>query len=144
MTQRLYGLSGKTPEKALAGQAALIFAAMGGTIGTAPEFKTAKDWTVVVENIGAQDKAKELITRQDPYRVVMYYILVFKKRGLVIVREQNVDEPARTVSEATPIPERDPLKEPETEEELEAAIKALDDTTEGNEIEDINEALEVK
>ncbi len=98
-TERLYGLTGKIPAKPMTGQAAIIFGVMGGNTGTAPEFKTGKAWTELVVAAGKADPAKDLKTRQDPYRVVLYYLLVFKKRELVIAHEQNVDEPAAVSEE---------------------------------------------
>lgn len=82
--ERMYGLTGKTPAKPLAGQAKEVFDAMGGATGEAPEFKTAKSWTDLVVARG------NLVTRQDAYRVVLYYILIFKKRELVKVQDAPV------------------------------------------------------
>lgn len=127
--ERLYGLTGKIPAKQLAGQAALVFAAMGGDTGLAPEFKTAKEWTTLVEKIGSEDPTRELKTRQDPYRVVLYYILIFKKRELVVSRDQIIETPTDTTVSSVAYT-REQLENPTTEEELQAALAQLDSETE--------------
>jgi hypothetical protein len=74
--ERNYVLTGKTPAKALSGQAAAIFAVMtAATVDGKPAAKTAKQWTELSKG--------KFATRQDEYRVVLYYLLIFKKRGLV-------------------------------------------------------------
>lgn len=127
--ERLYGLTGKTPAKPFVGQAALVFAAMGGSTGVAPEFKTAKAWTEDVVKAGTDNPVLELKTRQDPYRVVLYYILIFKKRELVVSRDPVIETPVETtITESAYTKEQ--LENPETEEQLQAALEALDSENE--------------
>ena len=78
---RTYALTNKAPEKPLSGQALAIYDGMKKASEDAGEYVAldGKAWT---------EKLKDSFkTRQDAYRVVLYYLLIFKKRGLVEVRE---------------------------------------------------------
>lgn len=83
--EKLYGLTGIAPKKPLSGQALLVFNTMNTRDPETDElvFDTPKSWT---------SKVKGLVTRQDEYRVVLYYILIFKNRGLVAARDQEAVE----------------------------------------------------
>lgn len=79
---RVYGLTEKAPEKPLSGQAKAIYDGMKALGG----FHSGKEWTEVLKS--------EFKTRQDPYRVVLYYLLILKDRGLVAAQEVTSDTPA--------------------------------------------------
>lgn len=81
MNARLYAKTGKAPKTALRGQAARVFAEMSAT----PELATVINERIV-------KSATPFVTRQDPYRVTLYYILVFKSAGLVAAHENIVAE----------------------------------------------------
>lgn len=82
--QRLYGWNGETPAKNLVGQAQVVMFGLSQPDGdTKLPMRTAKEWA---ELIGPQLK-----TRQDPYRVVLYYILGLKKLGVIATREFDID-----------------------------------------------------
>lgn len=82
--ERLYGWNGEMPEKAAGGQKAIVLRGMKAHAG---EFKTGKAWT---ELIGG-----ELATKQDPYRVVLYYVLILKGEGCVATNEQDIEAVTR-------------------------------------------------
>jgi hypothetical protein len=85
MKARLYARTDATPKNALRGQAARVFA----ELTTTPELAVT-----VNDRIVASDNPFK--TRQDPYRVTLYYILVFKKAGLVASSEplaETIAEP---------------------------------------------------
>jgi len=81
MIARLYSRTSKTPKNPLRGQAERVYRDLSAT----PELAT-----VVSERIAKS--ADPLKTRQDPYRVTLYYILVFKNQGLVQAHEPVVAE----------------------------------------------------
>jgi hypothetical protein len=113
---RTYGLTGKQAEKPLSGQAKAIFDGMTETSKDGkPEFLDGKAWTELLK-----DRFK---TRQDAYRVVLYYLLIFKKRGLVAVQET-----APTAEEASH----------ELAGETVDAVEATGDTSEAEELETSN------
>jgi hypothetical protein len=47
------------------------------------EKKTGKEWAKLAEG--------KFATRQDPYRVVLYYIIIFKGQGLIVTDEFDID-----------------------------------------------------
>lgn len=79
MNARLYAKTAKTPKSPLRGQAERVWNELTKT----PELAT-----VISERITSS--ATPLVTRQDPYRVTLYYILVFKNQGLVAAHEPVV------------------------------------------------------
>lgn len=90
--KRTYGLTGQAPEKPLSGQAKVIFDGMTAmSKDGVHEFLDAKAWTELLKGT--------FKTRQDEYRVVLYYLLTFKKRGLVASREVEAPAPAPAVQE---------------------------------------------
>lgn len=65
-----------------------------------------KDKSFTIESLTKEVK-DDLVTRQDPERVVAYYLSIFKKRGLVVAqRPEPVVEPEETTDE-------EPADEPE-------------------------------
>lgn len=85
---RLYALTGKQPKAALRGQAAVVFE----TLGTLDVPMLATEITEAVLNTG------RLVTRQDPLRVVLYYLIIFKNRGIVAATAQpSVEETVEVV-----------------------------------------------
>lgn len=81
---RLYGWNGELPDKELGGQGKIVF----DVLRHAPdEMWTAKEWTDIV--------GSELRTTQDPYRVVLYYILILKNKGCVRTVEREIDATTR-------------------------------------------------
>src|SRR5258705_10775345 len=85
---RLYGWNGELPEKPLSGQALIVF---NGMKGEPEKMKTGQGWT---ESIG-----KVLATRQDPYRVVLSYILILKARGVIKTSEYDINAITRNGAE---------------------------------------------
>lgn len=77
MKARLYAKTGIAPKNTFKGQAARVWEELRDE----PELATA-----VNERIEKSDNPFK--TRQDSYRVTLYYILVFKKQGLVAAHEQ--------------------------------------------------------
>jgi len=78
--ERRYGWNGENPAKDLSGQAKIVFDVLKGA---ADELHTGREWTEIV--------GTELRTRQDPYRVVLYYILILKNRGLIRTSEFDIN-----------------------------------------------------
>jgi len=89
---RLYAWNGTAPKAEVKGQAAVILDVMQRQNG---EFKLASDIAEQVEREG------NLKTRQDILRVTLYYIIVFKNKGLIATSEQEVAAPA--VEETVPV-----------------------------------------
>jgi hypothetical protein len=78
---RLYSLvPGAAPKTPLKGQSAVVF----DVLSEQTEPMLASDLTEKVLETG------RLKTRQDALRVVLYYLIVFKGRGLVAASEQPV------------------------------------------------------
>lgn len=82
--ERLYGWNGELPVKEMGGQAAIVFR---GLRADPESMRTGHEWA---ERIGA-----DLATRQDPYRVVLYYILIFKGKGLIRTNEFDINATTR-------------------------------------------------
>ena len=122
---RKYGWNGELPAKPLVGQAQIVMFGMSDK-----SMKTAKEWTEII--------GPNLATRQDPYRVVLYYILGFKKSGCVATEDFDIDaitknggvKHAVTVSTASNVEEREVLHEPvdaqlsEMQEAVDACLAA--------------------
>jgi hypothetical protein len=106
---RLYGWNGELTEKPLSGQALIVF---NGMRAEPDAMKTGHGWT---ESIG-----KQLATRQDPYRVVLYYILILKNRGVIRTNEFDINavtkngdtKHAVTVKTAATVEAREVVEEP--------------------------------
>jgi hypothetical protein len=82
----LYGWNGERPAKPVSGQKALVLRGLAQHRG---EVKSGHEWATII--------GPGLATRQDPYRVVLYYILLLKKDGCVRTVEQDIE--AVTVNE---------------------------------------------
>lgn len=82
---RLYGWNGEMPEKQVSGQALIV---LNGLRADPESMKSGHDWT---ESIGP-----ELATRQDPYRVVLYYILILKAKGCIRTNEPDITAVTRS------------------------------------------------
>ncbi len=80
---RLYAFNGTEPKSPVKGQAAVVLDVLRRQNG---EPKLATDLAAQVEREG------NLKTRQDILRVTLYYVLVFKSRGMIATCEQEVPE----------------------------------------------------
>lgn len=79
----------RQPKAELRGQAAVIL----------NHLSENKDKSFTIESLTEATKSN-IVTRQDPERVVAYYLSIFKKRGLVIAqRPEPVVEPEETTDE---------------------------------------------
>jgi len=85
--ERMYGWNGELPVKELGGQQAIVFRGLRAEPNV---LKTGHEWT---ESIGP-----ELKTKQDPYRVVLYYILILKSKGLIRTNEFDINAVTRNES----------------------------------------------
>lgn len=86
--ERKYGWNGELPAKELSGQALIVLNALRAE----PEqLRTGHEWTAII--------ASDLKTKQDPYRVVLYYLMVLKSKGCIRTNEFDID--AVTVNEST-------------------------------------------
>lgn len=83
---RKYGWNGENPAKEPSGQALIV---LNGMKSRAEEMHTGKEWAEIIGG--------DLKTRQDPYRVVLYYILIFKGRGVIRTQEEEIEATTRTV-----------------------------------------------
>lgn len=118
--ERLYGWNGELPEKPVSGQALIV---LNGLRSEPDSLKTGKVWA---ESIGPQ-----LATRQDPYRVVLYYILILKNKGCVRTNEYDINAVTKdadgrhavTVRTAAVVDERERIEEPVPEEPAELAAQ---------------------
>ena len=87
--ERMYGWNGELPAKEPSGQKAIVLREMrkdGGMHG-------GHDWAEII--------GPELRTRQDPYRVVLYYILILKNEGVVKTNEFDINAVTREVEQLT-------------------------------------------
>ena len=87
---RQYAWNGEVPAKSLVGQAQVVMFGLSSAKDADgnPLFLTAKAWTGVI--------GPQLKTRQDPYRVVLYYIIGLKKLGVIATREFDIDAITKT------------------------------------------------
>lgn len=76
---RLYGWNGERPAKPVSGQKQIV---LFGMSTRKDELHTGHDWA---ELIGG-----DLKTKQDPYRVVLYYILRLKTDGCIRTAEREI------------------------------------------------------
>ena len=83
--ERLYGWNGELPAKEVSGQKAIVLRGLRNEPGV---LRTGKVWT---ETIGP-----ELKTKQDAYRVVLYYILILKNEGCVRTNEYDITATTKT------------------------------------------------
>lgn len=86
--ERLYGWNGEYPDKPLSGQALIVFNVLKGA---KDEMWTGHDWTDIV--------GTELRTTQDPYRVVLYYILILKNKGCIRTVERDINATTKVVTD---------------------------------------------
>lgn len=119
--ERLYGWNGELPAKAAGGQKAIVLAGLRAEPDT---LRTGKEWAEII--------GPELKTRQDPYRVVLYYILILKGDGCIRTNEFDIHAVTRNadvkhgivVRTAATVEDRGTIEEPvepttdETAEEL--------------------------
>lgn len=107
--ERKYGWNGEFPAKEQSGQARIVFNVIKGA---KDEMHTGHEWTEIVGN--------ELSTRQDPYRVVLYYILILKGMGCIRTNEYDINAVTRkddikhgiTVRTAATVEERHSVIDP--------------------------------
>ncbi len=90
--ERKYQVTGKAPKKAFTGQAEVIFKEMTENKDLS---LTGTEWTARLNG--------KFATRQDPYRVVLYYLIIFRKNGLV----NAVEQVAPIETEAQSVGDRD-------------------------------------
>jgi hypothetical protein len=110
---RKYGWNGEVPAKNLVGQAQVVMFGMSDRT-----MRTAKEWTEII--------GPNLKTRQDPYRVVLYYILGLKKLGVIATQEFDINavtvhdnvKHGITVKSDSAVVEREVIPEPEPAGEL--------------------------
>jgi len=88
--ERKYGFNGELPAKTPSGQALIV---LNGLREEPTAMRTGKEWT---ETIGPR-----LATRQDPYRVVLYYILILKNKGVVRTEEFDIDAVTKDAATST-------------------------------------------
>lgn len=77
--ERMYGWNGEMPEKPVSGQCQIVLTGLRANAG---ELKTGHAWA---ELLGG-----ELRTKQDPYRVVLYYIIILKSKGCIRTNEFEI------------------------------------------------------
>jgi hypothetical protein len=112
--ERLYGWNGEMPAKEVGGQCAIV---LRGMKNDSESLRTGHDWA---ERIGG-----ELKTKQDPYRVVLYYILILKNKGCVRTNEYDINSTTKngeikhaiTVKTQATVDEREVIVEPEKKED---------------------------
>lgn len=120
--ERLYGWNGELPAKEIGGQGGIVLRGMRNE----PEvMRTGHQWAEII--------GPELKTRQDPYRVVLYYILILKGKGCVRTNEYDINAVTKkedvkhgvTVKTEARVEERHVVEEPasvvEVEEQSDAA-----------------------
>ena len=73
---RTYQWNGKAPAKPVSGQKQIILHALSAR---KDEAHTGRDWAALI--------GPDLKTRQDPYRVVLYYLLILNKDGVLTVQD---------------------------------------------------------
>ena len=78
--ERKYGWNGEMPEKAVSGQAKIV---LDGLREFKDDLLTGHEWT---EKIGSR-----LATKQDRYRVVLYYIIILKNKGCIRTNEFDIN-----------------------------------------------------
>jgi hypothetical protein len=97
----------RAPKVALRGQAAVIL----------DHLDANKETAFTIESLTASCKDK-IVTRQDPERVVAYYLSIFKKRGLVLAtRPEPVIEDESP--DTTNVPDEDDRDESDDTDESE-------------------------
>ena len=107
-----YKRTEKQNDKNLRGQAELVMAA----IEAHPEGATLEQLTSSVVEAG-------LVTRQDPSRIVSYYLSIFRKQGLVL----TVKPVATAVAVADPVNSDIEDDEPEGEDDEETEDETEDE-----------------
>jgi hypothetical protein len=78
---RMYAFNGVEPKGEFKGQAAVVLDVLKRQNG---EMKLASD---IAAQVAEEGKLK---TRQDILRVVLYYIIVFKGKGMIATQDQEV------------------------------------------------------
>lgn len=78
--ERLYGWNGELPAKPVSGQALIV---LNGLRNDPDSLRGGHDWADII--------GPNLATRQDPYRVVLYYILILKSKGCVRTNEFDIN-----------------------------------------------------
>jgi hypothetical protein len=133
---RMYGWNGETPAKPVSGQKQIVLF----TLSLRPdEMHTGHEWTEIVMANGG------VATKQDPYRVVLYYLLELKKEGCVKTAEKPIEAvtvsdgsahkaTVTTVSEVTAVPllasSDEDYEDDEVEEEEDEDFEDEDDEDE--------------
>lgn len=78
--ERKYGWNGELPAKEVGGQCKIVLDGLRAFEG---EMRTGHEWTELVGG--------DLRTKQDPYRVVLYYILILKSKGCIATEEFDIN-----------------------------------------------------
>lgn len=113
--ERLYGWNGEMPAKEVSGQAAIV---LRGLRDEPEMLRGGHAWAEII--------GPNLKTRQDPYRVVLYYILILKSKGCIRTNEFDINATTRvgdtkhgiTVKTEASVVERIPAPEPIVEAEI--------------------------
>lgn len=113
--ERLYGWNGEMPAKEVGGQSAIV---LRGMRNDPTALRTGHEWAEII--------GPDLKTRQDPYRVVLYYILILKNKGCVRTNEYDINAVTRnedvkhgiTVKTNAMVAEREVIEEPVPVEEV--------------------------
>ena len=83
--ERMYGWNGEYPSKELGGQCKVVF----DHLRSEPDvLRTGHQWS---EAFGHQ-----LRTKQDPYRVILYYIIILKADGVIRTNEFDINAVTKT------------------------------------------------
>lgn len=130
---RLYGWNGERPAKAVSGQKQIV---LFGLSKDKDAMRTGKEWAEII--------GPDIATRQDPYRVVLYYILGLKNEGCIRTAERDIEaitvnadvkhgvvvktDSAVEVSEIVPVPET----EDEEPDEDDVDVESEDDDEESD------------
>lgn len=112
--ERLYGWNGEIPAKEPSGQAAIV---LRGLRSRPDDLLTGHQWAAVI--------GPDLRTRQDPYRVVLYYILILKNRGCVRTNEFDINAVTKNedVKHAVTVKTRATVEEREIPEIIAAVVE---------------------
>lgn len=107
--ERQYGWNGELPAKTPSGQCLIVLNALRAEPDV---LRGGHAWAEII--------GPELRTRQDPYRVVLYYILILKSKGCVRTNEREIDATTKngetkhaiTVKTQATVDERHTIEEP--------------------------------
>ncbi len=122
--ERMYGWNGEMPAKEVGGQCKIV---LDGLRAEPEVLRGGHAWAEII--------GKNLRTKQDPYRVVLYYILILKSKGVIRTNEFDIVGTTKTeetgkhqivVKTRSGVDEIAKIEEPvePTTEELEETVSA--------------------